>query len=77
MTNYLNQKGGPTNYMVLSWPSWATNAVVQQNSDLNVTNWTTVTNLSTLITNTKAQTTNYQVILPLTGSQGFYRLNSQ
>lgn len=76
LTNLLNQQKGYTNCVVLSWPSWATNVVVQQNSNLSTANWTTVTNLPTLITNTKAQTNNYQVVLPLSGSQGFYRLNS-
>jgi hypothetical protein len=76
MTNFLNQQRGYTNYVTLSWPNWATNFVVQQNSNLSAANWTTVTNLPTLITNIKAQTTNYQVFLPLNGSQGFYRLNS-
>jgi hypothetical protein len=40
------------------------------------TGWTTVTNLPTLITNIEVQTINYQVVLPLSGGQGFYRLNS-
>ncbi len=76
LTNFLNQQTGYTNYVTLSWPSWATNVVVQQNSNLTTASWTTVTNLPTLITNTITQTTNYQVVVPLSGSQGFYRLNS-
>ena len=76
LTNLLSQQKGYTSYLMLFWPRWATNVVVQQNSNLSAASWTTVTNLPTLITNTKAQTTNYQVILPLSGSQGFYRLNS-
>jgi hypothetical protein len=78
ITNYLKQQERPTNsvYVALSWPSWATNAVVQQSSNSNLSGWATVTNLPTLTTNIQAQTTNYQVILPLAGSRGFYRLNS-
>lgn len=75
-TNHLNQLGG-LKFVALSWPSWASNVVVQQNSDLNSDSWTAVTNSPIQITNLKAQTTNYQVVLPLTGSQGFYRLNSR
>jgi photosystem II stability/assembly factor-like uncharacterized protein len=76
LTNFLRQQKGPANYALVSWPSSATNFIVQQSWNLSTADWTTVTNTPTLVTNLKAQTTNYQVILPLTNSSGFYRLKT-
>jgi hypothetical protein len=58
--------------LTLSWTLPSTNLVLQQNSDLATANWTNVAANATLTTNTLQ----YQVTLPLTNTQGFYRLQS-
>jgi uncharacterized repeat protein (TIGR03803 family) len=55
--------------VVLSWPSWASNLVLQQNPDLLTTNWTTVTN-SVATTNLENQV----ILTPAPGVNTFYRL---
>lgn len=57
-----------TNSMVISWPSSSTVWVLQQNGDLNPTNWTDV-----LAKPVDAGTTTSVTISPLIGNQ-FYRL---
>jgi len=52
----------------LSWPSWATNYVLQTVTNLSLTNWQTVT--STLATN------QYSLTNLATGTSGFYRLEA-
>jgi hypothetical protein len=57
----------------LSWPSWASNFVLQQNFDLASTNWVDVTNQPTLnVTNLS-----YQVGSPPSSSNTFYRLRQR
>lgn len=65
-----------TNFLALSWPSWATNVSVQQSSNLNCWSWTTITNVPSLTTNIAEQTTKYQIFLPRTNSQMFFWINS-
>jgi photosystem II stability/assembly factor-like uncharacterized protein len=59
--------------LVLSWTLPSTNLVLQQNSDLASANWRDVAAIATLTTTTLQ----YQVTLPLTNRQGFYRLQSR
>jgi len=54
---------------VVSWPAISVDFLLQENSDLNTTNWVTVTNLPSLIGN------RYQVTLALKPNNQFYRLN--
>jgi len=55
--------------IVLSWPSWASDLLLQQNSDLTTTNWTAVT-AQPVMTNLQ-----YQVLLsPAPSGNTFYRL---
>ena len=56
--------------LMLSWTILSLNFALQQNPDLNTTNWTVVTNQFTLnLTNLQNQ-----VLLPLSASNSFYRL---
>jgi hypothetical protein len=57
-----------TDTLVLSWLVPSTNFQVQQNLDLNTTNWTDVTNLTSL---------EGQVTLPMAAPRGFYRLETR
>jgi hypothetical protein len=59
--------------LTLSWTLPSTNLVLQQNSDLATANWTNVTANATLTTTTLQ----YQVTIPLTNTQYFYRLQSR
>jgi hypothetical protein len=54
--------------LILSWPSPPGDFVLQQNSDLTMTNWLTVTNAPT-VTNFQEQ-----VVLPVAAGNYFYRL---
>ncbi len=58
----------PTNQVRLSWPANASGYLLQQNVNLNPTNWSTVTN-----TISSAGPDN-QVTLPTTGTQAVFRL---
>lgn len=60
--------------IALSWPWWATNFALQQNSDIETSNWSPVTNRTTLVSNQVTQTSFYQVIIPATNNCCFYRL---
>lgn len=60
-----------SNGLAISWIIPSTNFVLQQSSDLS--NWTDVTNTPIL----NLMNLENQVFPPLTGSQDFYRLNSQ
>ena len=55
--------------IVLSWPSWASDLVLEQTSDLTASNWSAVTN-SPVVTNLQNQVT---LPPPPTGNT-FYRL---
>jgi len=57
-----------TNTVVVSWPANALNFALQGSADLNSTNWITVTNPVTVISNK-----NNVIISPLEGN-GFFRL---
>jgi hypothetical protein len=57
--------------LTLSWPAAATGYQLQQNSDVDTTNWTAAT---ILVTTSNGQN---QAIVPTTNRQSFYRLNSQ
>jgi uncharacterized repeat protein (TIGR03803 family) len=57
------------NQIVLSWPSWASDLVLQQTSDLSVSNWTTVTN-SSVTTNQMTQV----ILAPEPSAKKFFRL---
>ena len=57
-----------TNGIVLSWPVSAATPVLKQSSDLTTTNWTTVTNLPTVIGQEN------QVLLVRPPGNSFYRL---
>jgi hypothetical protein len=58
--------------VLLSWIMPSMNFVLQEVSDLTTTNWTDVTNMPALnLTNLQNE-----VILPLPGSNNFYRLKS-
>jgi hypothetical protein len=67
---------GLTNYLLLSWPAWATNASLQQNQNLNPNGWSATTNRATLVTNLEAGTTNYLITVPNNRTQMFYRINT-
>lgn len=56
--------------VLLSWIVPSTNFTLEQNSDLSTADWTTVTNIPTL-NDTNVQ---FEVMLPQTNSQSFYRL---
>jgi len=55
--------------IVLSWPAWASDLVLQQTSDLTTGSWAVVTNAS-VVTNLQKQVT----FRPAPGGNGFYRL---
>jgi uncharacterized repeat protein (TIGR03803 family) len=55
--------------VVLSWPSWATDLVLHQTSDLATGNWMAVTN-SPIVVNQQNEVT----LLPPAGGNTFYRL---
>jgi hypothetical protein len=59
------------NQFILEWPSNATNFVLQQNSNLATTNWTTVTNLVN-----QAGSQNQVIISPLS-THNYFRLLQQ
>ena len=63
----LNLALSGTNQLV-SWPSPPGDFVLQQNSDLTTTNWTTVTNVPAMVNGQN------QVTLPPGSSNQFYRL---
>src|SRR6266567_452607 len=56
--------------IVLSWPSWASDLRLQQNSDLTTSNWMAVTNPVPVITNLQIQV----ILSPATSGNTFYRL---
>jgi hypothetical protein len=62
-------KSTATNSVVISWPSPSATWALQQNGDLNTTNWTDV-----LIAPDNDGTNNSVVVSPAVGSE-FYRLN--
>ncbi|HZM02596.1 MAG TPA: LamG-like jellyroll fold domain-containing protein [Candidatus Saccharimonadales bacterium] len=53
---------------VLSWPGAVSGFVLQQNGDLNTTNWSNVANPANLVNG------QYQIIVPLGSTNLFYRL---
>ena len=55
--------------LVLSWPSWAADLVLQENPDLTTTNWRTVTT-PVVVTNLQNQV----VLWPAPSGNTFYRL---
>jgi len=55
--------------LVLSWPSWAADLLLKQNSDLTTTNWTEVT-AARVITNQQIQV----ILAPGPSGNTFYRL---
>jgi uncharacterized repeat protein (TIGR03803 family) len=57
------------NHIVLSWPAWASDLLLQQTTDLATTNWTAVTNSPT-VTNLQNQVT----LSPAPDTFTFYRL---
>jgi uncharacterized repeat protein (TIGR03803 family) len=56
--------------VVLSWPSWASDLLLQQTSDLATANWTAVTNSPT-VTNLQNQV----FLAPVPAANTFYRLS--
>jgi hypothetical protein len=58
--------------LTLSWILPSTSLVLQQSPDLASANWTNVPAAATLATNTLQ----YQVTIPLTNTQGFFRLQT-
>jgi hypothetical protein len=54
---------------LVSWPGVILGYVLQQNSDLTTTNWINVTYPENLVNG------QYQVTMPMTSSNVFYRLN--
>jgi len=68
----LNVALNSSNVAFLSWPvPLAPGFVLQQNSDLNTTNWLTLTNIPVVVSNRN------QVTVSPTGGQIFYRLKAQ
>ena len=63
-------KSTSTNTVVLSWPTLNAFFEVQQNSDLETTNWVTVTNASVIVG------VQNQVVIPKPIGNQFYRLKS-
>jgi len=60
-----------TNSVLITWPvTTFANYTLQQNSDLTTQNWVTVTNPVTEVDDT------YEVLLPTSGAQSFFRLYS-
>ncbi len=57
--------------LILSWPTNAASFVLQQNTDLTLTNWGTVTNAVTTVGGQN------QVTIQTLGERGFFRLKSQ
>ena len=57
--------------VVVAWPATVNGFVLEKNSTLGTTNWTTVTNPPVTVGTEK------QVTLPASGSGTFYRLRSQ
>jgi uncharacterized repeat protein (TIGR03803 family) len=55
--------------IVLSWPAWASDLVLQQTSDLSAGSWSTVTN-SPVVLNQQNEVT----LMPAAGGNTFYRL---
>ena len=55
----------------ISWPASAGSFALQQNPDLTITNWTTLTNTPVLVSG------EYQISLPSPASSMFYRLEFQ
>jgi hypothetical protein len=55
--------------LALVWPSFPGDSILQQNFNLTTTNWTIVTNMPTLANN------QYQITLPLSPTNQFFRLN--
>jgi predicted component of type VI protein secretion system len=60
-----------TNTVVVTWPGVIAGYVLQQNHKLNTTNWANVTNLDSVVNG------QHQVIVPVTSSNAFYRLDLQ
>jgi hypothetical protein len=58
----------PTNTVVLSWPNPTPGFVLQQNTTLGATNWTSVTNSPAVVGDT------LQVIIAKSVGEQFYRL---
>ena len=57
-----------TNTVLLSWPSSSQGFVVQQNASFGSTNWSTLTNVPTIVGNS------WQVVVPKPAQNRFYRL---
>lgn len=57
-----------TNTVILSWPAEFPGFALQENSDCTTTNWSNTTNNISLVD------TNYQVVLPLSSGNNFFRL---
>jgi hypothetical protein len=58
----------PSNSLAVAWLTNFNGCVLLENSNLNATNWTTVTNAAAIVG------TNWQVNLPTTNATRFYRL---
>ena len=58
-------------FSILSWQASFTGFVLQQNTDLAATNWSTVTNSTAVFDGEN------QVILPVVGSRSFFRLTTR
>ena len=60
--------------VLLSWPGNLAGYTVQENSDLTTTNWTTVTNVPSVINAASVTNSLNQIVVPVGTSNLFYRL---
>ena len=59
--------------VLLSWPGWADNFLLQQNLDFTTANWTNVS----ATPNLNSTNFHFEVMLPAVDNQGYYRLKQQ
>ena len=66
----LNSQLTSTNSLLITWPAAETGFTLQASAQLGTSNWTNLTNAVGVVAG------QYQVIVPLSGPQTFFRLKS-